>query len=66
MDAPKYREAMKLMEDGQWFAIPFEQLCKGDRFRLFESQLILEGVVENDPRPCDPPGNYEMLVTKHG
>lgn len=54
-----YKRAEKKV-DGKFVAVEFEDLCEGDHFRIYErnGELHAEGIVGENPKPCDPPGNW--------
>lgn len=63
----KFRTAQKLdPATGAWAPIEFEQLRIGDRFRLYEGAGVLhfEGIVDSDPEPCPPEGNWTLGASR--
>jgi hypothetical protein len=63
----KMRVTEKLLEDGSFLRIEFDELREGDQFKLtdpndeFEDGKLLF-TCTSDAEPCDPEGNWSVMI----
>ena len=53
---------VEILRDDEWVRDEFENIRKGDTFKLYEPDgtLIAEVIAVSDPQPCDPEGNWKI------
>ncbi len=58
-----YRSVVRYLDNGAWGSCDFEELNKGDNFKLFEQGNLLGGfLAATDPYPEHPSGNWGILT----
>lgn len=58
-----YRVAMRYLGNGSWASCDFEELKKGDNFKLLEQGNLLGCfTATTDPYPEHPSGNWGILT----
>jgi hypothetical protein len=61
----QFKTVNKLVE-GKLVNCEFEDLKTGDQFELYDpvSDTTENAIAESDPIPCEPKGNFSIMVTK--
>jgi hypothetical protein len=58
-----YRNVVRYLGNGSWASCEFEELKKGDTFKLFEQGRMLGGFTAmTDPYPEHPSGNWGIVT----